>query len=149
MNYTPLYFSFRINCLNSLTKSFATAFLSWKDRKAVANDLKTVYCATTEEDAQTALLEFDESWGKKYPHITQSWTNNWNQLATFFKYPKSVQTLIYTTNPIESLNSSILNFGKKILMYALEQDSAMSKLSANYALTRSESAKLKVNLQKK
>ena len=75
--------------------------------KAVANDLKTVYCATTEEDAQTALLEFDESWGKKYPHITQSWTNNWNQLATFFKYPKSVQTLIYTTNPIESLNSSI------------------------------------------
>lgn len=75
--------------------------------KAVANDLKTVYCASTEEDAQTALLEFDESWGKKYPHITQSWTNNWNQLATFFKYPKSVQTLIYTTNPIESLNSSI------------------------------------------
>ena len=75
--------------------------------KAVANDLKTVYCASTEEDAQTALLEFDESWGKKYPHITQSWTNNWNQLANFFKYPKSVQTLIYTTNPIESLNSSI------------------------------------------
>jgi transposase-like protein len=51
--------------------------------------------------------EFDELWGKKYPHITQSWTNNWNQLATFFKYLKSVQTLIYTTNPIESLNSSI------------------------------------------
>ena len=82
-------------------------YVSWKDRKAVANDLKTVYTASTEEDAQTALLEFDESWGKKYPHITQSWTNNWNQLATFFKYPKSVQTLIYTTNPIESLNSSI------------------------------------------
>ncbi len=82
-------------------------YVSWKDRKAVANDLKTVYTAPTEEDAQTALLEFDESWGKKYPHITQSWTNNWNQLATFFKYPKSVQTLIYTTNPIESLNSSI------------------------------------------
>ena len=82
-------------------------YVSWKDRKAVSNDLKTVYTANTEEDAQTALLEFDESWGKKYPHITQSWTNNWNQLATFFKYPKSVQTLIYTTNPIESLNSSI------------------------------------------
>jgi len=44
---------------------------------------------------------------KKYPHITQSWTNNWNQLATFLKYPKPIQTLIYTTNPIESLNSSI------------------------------------------
>ena len=46
-------------------------------------------------------------WGQKYPHILQSWLNNWNELATFFKYPKSIQTLIYTTNPIESLNSSI------------------------------------------
>jgi len=82
-------------------------YVSWKDRKAVAKDLKTVYTASTQEDAQTALLEFDELWGKKYPHITQSWNSNWNQLATFFKYPKPVRTLIYTTNPIESLNSNI------------------------------------------
>ena len=82
-------------------------YVSWKDRKAVANDLKAVYIAPTEEDAQTALLEFNDIWGKKYPHITQSWTNNWNELATFFKYPKPIQKLIYTTNPIESLNSSI------------------------------------------
>ena len=82
-------------------------YVSWKDRKAVATDLKTVYTAATEEDAQTALLEFNDIWGKKYPHITQSWTNHWNELSTFFKYPKPIQTLIYTTNPIESLNSSI------------------------------------------
>jgi len=82
-------------------------YVSWKDRKAVATDLKTIYTAPTEEDAQSALLEFNEIWGKKYPHIAQSWTNNWNELATFFKYPKAIQTLIYTTNPIESLNSSI------------------------------------------
>jgi transposase-like protein len=82
-------------------------YVSWKDRKAVAKDLKTVYTANTEEDAQSALLEFDELWGKKYPHITQSWTSNWNELSTFFKYPESIQKLIYTTNPIESLNSSI------------------------------------------
>ena len=82
-------------------------YVSWKDRKAVATDLKTVYTATTEKDAQAALLEFNDIWGKKYPHITQSWTNNWNELATFFKYLKPIQKLIYTTNPIESLNSSI------------------------------------------
>ena len=82
-------------------------YVSWKDRKAVATDLKTVYTALTEEDAQSALMEFNDIWGKKYPHITQSWTNNWNELATFFKYPKPIQKLIYTTNPIESLNSSI------------------------------------------
>lgn len=82
-------------------------YVSWKDRKAVVADLKTVYTAATQEDAQTALMEFNDIWGKKYPHITQSWTKNWDQLSTFFKYPKPVQTLIYTTNPIESLNSSI------------------------------------------
>ena len=82
-------------------------FVSWKDRKAVANDLKNIYTATTEEDAQLALTEFDTIWGKKYPNITQSWINNWNELSTFFKYPKSIQKLIYTTNPIESLNSNI------------------------------------------
>jgi len=82
-------------------------YVSWKDRKAVAKDLKTIYTASTEEVAQIALTEFNDIWGKKYPHITQSWSNNWNELATFFKYPKPVQTLIYTTNPIESLNSNI------------------------------------------
>lgn len=69
--------------------------------------MKTIYSAATEEDAQLALTEFNDIWGQKYPHILQSWINNWNELSTFFKYPKSIQTLIYTTNPIESLNANI------------------------------------------
>ena len=82
-------------------------FVSWKDRKQVAKDLKRVYTAPTEEDAQLALSEFDTIWGKKYPHIYQSWQSNWNELSTFYKYPKAIKKLIYTTNPIESLNSNI------------------------------------------
>ncbi|HHD78364.1 MAG TPA: IS256 family transposase [Epsilonproteobacteria bacterium] len=82
-------------------------FVSWKDRKAVAKDLKSVYAAHNEEDAQLALTEFNDIWGKKYPNITTSWTTHWNELATFFKYPDSVRKLIYTTNPIESLNANI------------------------------------------
>lgn len=82
-------------------------YVSWKDRKAVARELKTIYTAPTEEDAQLALTEFNDVWGQKYPHIAQSWLNNWNELTTFFKYPQSIKTLIYTTNPIESLNSNI------------------------------------------
>ena len=82
-------------------------YVSWKDRKAVAKDLKTIYTASTEEDAQLALTEFHDIWGKKYPHITQSWTNNWDELSTFYKYPEAIKKLIYTTNPIESLNSNI------------------------------------------
>jgi len=82
-------------------------FVSWKDRKSVAKDLKPVYTAHSEEDGQLALTEFNDIWGKKYPNITQSWTNHWDELSTFFKYPQSVRTLIYTTNPIESLNTTI------------------------------------------
>jgi transposase-like protein len=82
-------------------------FVSWKDRKAVAKDLKSVYAAHNEEDAQIALSEFNDIWGKKYPNITASWTTHWSELATFFKYPDSVRKLIYTTNPIESLNAAI------------------------------------------
>ncbi len=82
-------------------------FVSWKDRKVVAKDLKPVYSANIEEEAQLALTAFDDIWGKKYPNITVSWLSHWDELATFFKYPESVRTLIYTTNPIESLNASI------------------------------------------
>jgi len=82
-------------------------FVSWKDRKAVAKDLKSVYTAYNEEDGQLALTEFNDTWGKKYPNITVSWTNHWSELSTFFKYPESIKKLIYTTNPIESLNATI------------------------------------------
>ena len=82
-------------------------FVSWKDRKAVAKDLKSVYSAHNEEDAQLALSDFNDIWGKKYPNITASWQTHWAELSTFFKYPDSVRKLIYTTNPIESLNATI------------------------------------------
>ena len=82
-------------------------FVAWKDRKEVAKDLKSVYTALDEETAQLALTEFNDIWGKKYPNITASWTTHWAELSTFFKYPQSIRTLIYTTNPIESLNATI------------------------------------------
>ena len=82
-------------------------FVSWKDRKAVAKDLKPVYATLCEEDGQSALRDFNDIWGKKYPNITASWQTHWAELSTFFKYPDSVRKLIYTTNPIESLNATI------------------------------------------
>jgi transposase-like protein len=82
-------------------------FVSYKDRKAVAKDLKSVYTALDEASGQLALTQFNDIWHKKYPNIAISWTNHWDELSTFFKYPQSVRTLIYTTNPIESLNATI------------------------------------------
>ena len=54
-----------------------------------------------------ALAQFEETWGRKYPHVVISWKRHWTELATFFNYPEAVRRLIYTTNPIESLNSRV------------------------------------------
>jgi len=89
-------------------------FVSWKDRKQIAKDLKTIYTAPTENEALNNLEEFNSLWGKKYPHIYQSWKSNWAELSTFFKYPEAIKKLIYTTNPIESLNSNIKKRTKSI-----------------------------------
>ncbi len=82
-------------------------FVSYKDRKAVADDLKSIYKADTEELALNNLEHFNNRWSKKYPHIYDAWKRNWDELSVFFKYPKALRKLIYTTNPIESLNSII------------------------------------------
>ncbi|MEM0174314.1 MAG: transposase, partial [Sulfolobaceae archaeon] len=87
-------------------------YVSYKDLKEVSKDLKEIYQAPTEEMALIALERFEEKWGKKYPHIANSWRNNWESLATFFKYPPEIRRLIYTTNPIESLNSQIRKFNR-------------------------------------
>ena len=53
------------------------AFVSYKDRKAVAAALKQIYKATDASAGQAALEDFAEGpWGKKYPAIAQSWRRN-------------------------------------------------------------------------
>jgi transposase-like protein len=89
-------------------------FVSWKDRKSLAKDLRCVYSANTEDEGLRALEEFHDIWGKKYPNIYHSWKNNWSELSTFFKYPEAIRKLIYTTNPIESLNSTIKKRTKSV-----------------------------------
>jgi transposase-like protein len=81
------------------------AFVSWKERKEAAGDLKNIYRASTEEQGLSELKNFKAKWDKKYPHIGASWERNWHELSTFYKYPEEIRRLIYTTNPIESFNS--------------------------------------------
>lgn len=77
------------------------------DYKAVTADLKTIYQATTEIEAQASLEAFGEKWDDKYPQITKSWNAHWHNLTAIFDYPPDVRKAIYTTNAIESLNSVI------------------------------------------
>lgn len=82
-------------------------YVSWKNRKAVAGSLKAIYSAVTEEEASRALDAFEEQWGDAYPSIGKSWRAHWPNLITFFDYPPEIRKVIYTTNVIESINSSI------------------------------------------
>lgn len=84
-----------------------TRYVSYKDLKKVTADLKPIYKAATEEAALVELDRFEEEWDKKYPLIVRSWRNNWDELATFFKYPPEIRKLIYTTNIIESYHRQL------------------------------------------
>ncbi len=83
------------------------SYVSYKDRKELAADLKLVYSSITEDEALTALSDFDMKWGKQYPHIAKSWQNNWQNLIIFLQYPEVIRRIIYTTNAIEGLNSQL------------------------------------------
>jgi putative transposase len=82
-------------------------FVSWKDRKAVTGDLKTIYQAATEEQAQANLERFTQKWDGRYPTISRSWRANWQRISPFFAYPEEIRRIIYTTNAIESLNNTL------------------------------------------
>ena len=82
-------------------------YISWKDHKAFLADLKKVYQAATREEADANLLRLDEIWGGKYAAAVKSWQNNWEQLATFFQFPKEIRRLIYTTNTVEGYHRQL------------------------------------------
>lgn len=80
-------------------------YVSWKDRKELARDLKMVYGASTLKEAEDQMDRFEEKWVSRYPHVIKSWRVNWTALTSFFNYPLEIRRLMYTTNVIESVNS--------------------------------------------
>lgn len=82
-------------------------YVNWKDRKAFVGDLKTIYQASTREEAETNLLTVAEKWGSKYASAIRSWETHWDQLTTFFDYAPEIRRLIYTTNTVEGYNRQL------------------------------------------
>src|SRR5690606_3789873 len=101
-------------------------FVSWKERKAVAQDLRPIYRAATEAAGREALDAFARKWDERYPTISRAWRQHWDELSVFFAYPKEIRRVIYTTNAIESLNRQM----RKVLKTrgALPSDEAVFKL---------------------
>lgn len=85
-------------------------YVSWRESREFATDLKAVYGAVNKEAAGHALDDFAIKWGTKYGYAINSWKNNWEALTSYFDFPLEIRKLIYTTNVIESLNSGIRKF---------------------------------------
>lgn len=80
----------------------------WERRRSIASALSHIYCANSAAGAAIALEFFSlDTWGRRYPAITQIWRDNWEAVIPFFAFPAEVRKIIYTTNVIESLETSV------------------------------------------
>jgi putative transposase len=82
-------------------------YVSWKQRREVAADLRPIYTAPTAEEAQRQLEEFAAKWDATHPTISQVWRRNWERITPFFAFPVEIRKVIYTTNAVESLHMSL------------------------------------------
>ncbi|MBS1507131.1 MAG: IS256 family transposase [Bacteroidetes bacterium] len=104
----------------------STRFVPTKDIRAVLKTLKEVYEAPSKEQAEKGLATLDEQWGTKYPAMIRSWFNNWERLSNYFKYPKEIRRVIYTTNIIESFHSQLRKVTKSRRVFS--SDMSLFKL---------------------
>ena len=105
---------------------YSLKYVSWKQRKEVAADLRTIYQAPTAEQAEVNLDAFAAKWDTTHPTISQSWRRNWERVIPFFAYPAEIRKVIYTTNAIESINMSLRKVTKT--RGSFPNDEAMFKL---------------------
>ncbi len=106
-------------------------YVANKDMKAFARDLKTIYTAANEESALARLEAVTEKWSEHYPHAMNRWHDNWDAISPIFKFSQDVRTAFYTTNAIESLNSSYRKLNRQRSVFP----SAQALLKALYLAT--------------
>jgi putative transposase len=82
-------------------------YVNYKQRAEVARDLKAIYSAATEADAEFNLELFAEKWDQAYPAISKMWHTHWEHVVPLFSYPEEIRKVIYTTNAIESVNMTL------------------------------------------
>ena len=93
-------------CLVHLVRS-SLRFVPYKDRRAVAADLKRIYTATDQDAAADELTAFSEKWDARFPTISRSWLERWEHITPFLAFPPDLRRIVYTTNTIEALNRQI------------------------------------------
>ena len=112
-------------CLVHLLRH-SLSYVSYKERKEVAADLKVIYGAATLEEAENRLLEFVEKWEARYPVVARSWQSNWARVVPMFAFTPEIRRAVYTTNAIESLNFSLRKIIKNRALFP--NDEAVQKI---------------------
>jgi putative transposase len=82
-------------------------FVPYRDKRAVAADLKKIYTATDQDAAADELQRFADKWDGRYPTISRSWLEHWEQITPSLAFAPDVRRAVYTTNTIEALNRQI------------------------------------------
>ena len=96
-------------------------YVSHKDRKEVAADLKMIYQAPTLDEADYQLSKFAEKWAAAYPMVVRSWQQNWARVIPMFSFAPEIRKAIYTTNTIESLNMTLRKIIKNRAMFPSDE----------------------------
>ncbi len=92
-------------CIVHLVRA-SLQYVGWQKRKEIAQGLRRIYQAPTEDEAQRQLEQFEQKWAA-YPHIAQLWRRNWQRVTPLFHYPPALRKVIYTTNGVEALNRAL------------------------------------------
>ncbi len=81
-------------------------YVNWKERKAIAADLKPIYRAATAETAELALHAFRAKY-PKHQVVADVWARSWQRVIPFFEFPEEIRRIVYTTNAVESLHMTL------------------------------------------
>jgi transposase-like protein len=111
-------------------------YVASKDMKAFAADLRTIYNAASEDEGQKARDRVVEKWSSKYPNSMKRWIENWDVVVPIFKFSKDVRKIIYTTNAIESLNSSYRKLNRQRSVFPSDQALLKALYLATFEATK-------------
>ena len=111
-------------------------YVADKDKKAFANDLKTIYHAPDEQTGYFRMKSVAETWNRKYPGVMNRWEDNWDVISPMFKFSETARKVLYTTNAIESLNSGFRRLNRSRSVFPNDTSLLKALYLASHELTK-------------
>lgn len=99
-------------CIVHLVRN-SVKYIPSKKRKDFCNHLRLIYKAPNKKIALIEFEKFKEAWLKDYPGAVAVWDRNWKHVEQLYDYTEPIRKIMYTTNAIESVNSSFRKVTKK------------------------------------